>query len=239
MSDKIPYLKREVWDDEFRVRAEEQRKRQGHWALRKNRVVPLFLVLNIVVFLGWQFFTATNATAGFFYNNFLVSPLHIKAGYYWTLLTAAFSHENPFHLVFNMMVLFSFGGLLEKFFGMRRFLTLYLGAALFSSIMHCATSAFLIHKMDTNALGASGALTAVLMVFAMVWPKQKILLFGLIPVPALLGVGGLVLLDIWGLVAQTRGGGLPIGHSAHLGGSVFGFCYFWFAVRPYLVRSRD
>ena len=41
---------------------------------------------------------------------------------------------------------------------------------------------------------------------------------GIVPVPALAGVLAFVGLDLWGLIAQGRGGGLPIGHGAHLGG---------------------
>nr|WP_279382475.1 rhomboid family intramembrane serine protease [Acanthopleuribacter pedis] len=161
----------------------------------------------------------------------------MENGYYWTLLTSAFSHNQIIHLVFNMMVLVSFGNLLEKFYGPVGFLKLYIGAALFSSLMHCATSAFLMDRMDANALGASGALTAVLMVFARMWPKHKILLFGIIPVPAMIAVVGLVLLDIWGLIAQTRGGGFQIGHSAHLGGTIFGFVYFQTILAKRIVRD--
>ena len=72
------------------------------------------------------------------------------------------------------------------------------------------------------------------MVFSLLFPKQKLLLFGIIPVSAILGALIFVGLDIWGLIAQAEGGGLPIGHGAHLGGALSGFLYYNFILKPRL-----
>ena len=45
--------------------------------------------------------------------------------------------------------------------------------------------------------------------------------------PAMVGAVLFVGLDIWGVVAQAEGGGLPIGHGAHLGGAIAGLIYFF------------
>lgn len=95
----------------------------------------------------------------------------------------------------------------------------------------------LLSEPSLPALGASGAIAGLILVFSLVFPKEKILLFGLVPIPALWGALAFVGLDIWGLVAQTKGGGLPIGHGAHLGGALSGFLYFRFYLRPRL-RAR-
>ncbi|CAM2069481.1 Rhomboid family intramembrane serine protease [Sulfidibacter corallicola] len=232
MAEKITYLKRKQWDESFEEPAVPE------WVTRPLLVVPVILVLNIAIFLGWTLFTGTEANERFFVENFLVSNAHLRAGYYWTVLTSVFSHNMAFHLLFNMMVLLSFGSWLERFLGKGRFLILYLGAGMFSSLMHCVTTWLLIARGDVPALGASGALAALLLVFAAIWPREKIVLFGLIPLPAAVGVGAFVVLDLWGLFAQSQGGGLPIGHGAHLGGTLFGAVYYFTRIRPRLKRLR-
>ena len=76
------------------------------------------------------------------------------------------------------------------------------------------------------ALGASGALAGVILLFSLAFPKERLYILGLIPIPAIFGALAFVGLDIWGLVAQSKGGGLPIGHGAHLGGALAGGIYF-------------
>jgi hypothetical protein len=65
----------------------------------------------------------------------------------------------------------------------------------------------------------------------LLFPRHKILLMGIVPVPALIGVLAFVGIDLWGLFAQTRGGGLPIGHGAHLGGALAGAIMWFFWLR--------
>ncbi len=55
--------------------------------------------------------------------------------------------------------------------------------------------------------------------------------------PALFGAFLFVGLDIIGLIAQSGGGGLPIGHGAHLGGAATGALYYWIVIRRLQVRD--
>ena len=203
------------------------------WLERKPIVVPVFLGLNLLVFLGWNLLSGTRGRT-FFFENFLISTAHLKEGFVWTLVTSAFSHIEIWHFLLNMVVLHSFGGLLERFLGPQRFLRFYLTAAVVSSLSHCLVSSWLMGDGTIPALGASGALAGLLLVFALLFPKQRILVFGILPVPALLGAIAFIGLDIWGLVAQSRGGGLPIGHGAHLGGAFAGIVYYFWVLRPRL-----
>jgi membrane associated rhomboid family serine protease len=163
--------------------------------------------------------------------NFLVSTAHVLHGLVWTLLTAAFSHSEIWHLAINMFVLWSFGTVLERLWGTRKFVVFYTVAALVASICHCLVSTLLIGNSDIPALGASGAVSGLLLAYALMFPRHKILLMGVVPVPALVGVLAFVGIDLWGLFAQTRGGGLPIGHGAHLGGALAGAVMYFFWLR--------
>ena len=115
--------------------------------------------------------------------------------------------------------------------GRRRFLAFYLVAGIVASLTHAFVSAWILSEPGLPALGASGAIAGVILVFALMFPKERILLFGIIPIPAIWGAVAAVGLDIWGLVAQARGGGLPIGYGAHLGGAATGFIYYFLFLR--------
>lgn len=196
------------------------------WIERRPRVLPVIVALNVVVYLMWLVATHGSELWAFLVTNFLVSTDRLAQGLWWTLLTAAFSHQELWHLALNMLVLWSFGSVLERLVGWRVFVAFYLGAAVFSSLSHCFVSSVLIGNDRLAALGASGAVSAVLIAFALLFPRHKILLFGIVPIPALVGALLFVALDLWGLTAQTRGAALPIGHGAHLGGALCG-AVFW------------
>jgi membrane associated rhomboid family serine protease len=58
------------------------------------------------------------------------------------------------------------------------------------------------------------------------FPREKVYLLGLFPLPAFWAIFLFVGLDLWGLLAQTEGGQLPIGHGAHLGGALAGGFFY-------------
>lgn len=164
-------------------------------------------------------------------QNFLVSWDGLRDGRYWTLWTSAFSHNLLFHILINMFVLNSFGSLLEQVLGSWTFLKFYFLAAAISSLTHGVVSAFVLSQPELPALGASGAVAGLVLLFSFMFPREKILIFGFIPIPALWGALVFVGLDLWGLFAQAEGGGLPIGHGAHLGGAFTGILFYFFSVR--------
>lgn len=198
-----------------------------HWTRRRLRAIPVIVGINVVVFLAWQFAVKGGGPWAFLAKNFLVSTHRLEQGMLWTLLTAAFSHIDLWHVALNMVVLWSFGSILERLLGARVFTTFYLVAAVIASASHCMVSSLFLHNDRLAALGASGAVSGVLLAFALMFPRHKILLFALIPVPALAGALFFVAIDIWGLLAQGRGGGLPIGHGAHLGGALCGAVFYF------------
>lgn len=202
---------------------------------RSSILIPVLIGLNAIIFLLWNFFGPFSVS--FMMNHFLISWDALASGRFWTLLTAAFSHNLFLHIFFNMYVLMSFGPVIEQLLGTRSFLFFYLVAAIVSSLVHAMVSAFLLGEPGQPALGASGAIAGIILIFALAFPKEKIFLFGLIPIPALFGALAFIGLDVWGLIEQTSGGGLPIGHGAHIGGSVTGIIYYLLFVRRKYVLS--
>jgi membrane associated rhomboid family serine protease len=88
-----------------------------------------------------------------------------------------------------------------------------------------------MNQPSLPALGASGAISGVIMLFSLMYPNEKLLLLGFIPMPAMVGAVLFVGLDLWGLIAQTQGSDLPIGHGAHLGGALYALVYYYLVMR--------
>jgi membrane associated rhomboid family serine protease len=164
----------------------------------------------------------------FMTENFLVSPKSLMEGRWWTLVTANFSHNMGLHFLFNMIVLVNFGPIIESLLGRMRFFFFYMLAGVFGSLGHVLVSVFVLKTFEISALGASGALAGVILFFSLAFPKERLYILGLIPIPAIIGALAFVGFDLWGLFAQSKGGGLPIGHGAHLGGAFAGLVYFYF-----------
>jgi membrane associated rhomboid family serine protease len=204
---------------------------------KKPLIVNVIIALNAVVFFLW--YSSKVPQNAFMADNFLVSWTGLQEGRYWTLLTSVFSHNMLWHLLINMFVLRSFGGIIELVAGRKFFILFYLFAGIFSSLCHCLVSAFLLNRPELPALGASGAIAGLVLLFSLMFPKEKILLLGIIPLPALFGALIFIALDVWGLVAQAEGGGLPIGHGAHLGGSLAGILSYFFIIRKRMRRARE
>jgi membrane associated rhomboid family serine protease len=207
---------------------------------KDNPVTTILIILNVIVYCAWLGFApkAWGLDEDFMARHFLVSWSSLTEGRWWTLLGSVFSHVTFLHLFVNMFVLNSFGRFLEQFFGPKFYLGFYLVAGIVSSFSHAALSNFLLNQPDLPALGASGAIAGLVMLFSFIFPKQKIVLFAIIPLPALVGAVAFVALDVWGLVAQANGGGLPIGHGAHLGGALTGLLTYLLIVRPRLQSSK-
>lgn len=195
-------------------------------------LVRLIIIVNIVVFLMWSL-----VDPDYMQRNFSVSYELLTHGHYWTAVTAVFSHNLIWHLVLNMFVLSSFGGLIERVLGSWRFLKFYLVAGVSGSLVHAWVSAFVLGEPEMGAVGASGAIAGLVLLFALLFPREKILLFALIPLPAIVGAFAFMALDIWGLISQAEGGGLPIGHGAHLGGAAAGIIYYFAVLRKYRRQS--
>jgi membrane associated rhomboid family serine protease len=107
----------------------------------------------------------------------------------------------------------------------------YWGAGIVASLSHAFVSNYFMGAPNLSALGASGSVAGIILLFSLLYPKEKILLLGIIPMPAFFGAALFVGLDIWGLMAQVGGKGLPIGHGAHLGGAFSGLVYYFLFIR--------
>jgi membrane associated rhomboid family serine protease len=156
-----------------------------------------------------------------------------EQGRVWQLLTAAFFHVDPIHILVNMWVLWVFGREVESYYGTRDFLALYLGAAVVGTLAWAGLDA-LGPREGGVMLGASGAVTAVFTVYALFHPHRQVLLFFVLPMPIWLILAIFLGLDALMLLQQLVGGGTSSGvaFAAHLGGAGFGYLYKAYDLRP-------
>ncbi len=191
------------------------------------RAVEVIIAINVAVFLGWALVAHPHSPnpSSVFTDHFVVGINTLKSGKVWTLITSVFSHNELWHLLMNMFILWSFGRVVEEELGTRRFIIMYLVAGVVASLAHSGLS--LVGLPPKNALGASGSIAAVVLLFCLSHPRQTLLLMFVIPVPAYMLAVFFVGYDVVGLVMQFNG--TPwgnVGHGAHLGGALCGYLYF-------------
>ena len=133
----------------------------------------------------------------------------------WQLLTYSVLHASVAHIAFNMFGLYMFGRDVERALGRARFLVLYLASVLAGAISQLAV----IQALPAGGgptVGASAGVFGVLIAYAVLFPKQRVvLLFPPVPMPAWLFATGYALTELLsGLSGDTSG----VAHFAHLGG---------------------
>ena len=161
---------------------------------------------------------------------FALSPGGLRQGHLWTLATYALLHANILHILFNALGIFLLGRELLPLLGARRFLTVYLSAAVAGAAGWLA-----VHYLTGGGtlIGASGCVMALFILFACFYPNREItfLLFFVLPVtvkPKYLAwiLAGIDLLGF--LFSEIPGPAFDTGvaYSAHLGGMLAGWIYF-------------
>lgn len=173
------------------------------------------------------------------FERLLMSPWNVAhRKEYYRMISHAFIHADWMHLAFNMYTFYSFGTFLELIFtrepyfhrmfpeldfwgekqGEIRFVLLYAAGA----VVACIPS-LIKHKDNANyrSVGASGAVSAVLMAFMVMFPTWEIQLFYIVPMPAFIGAFVFFGLEHY----LSRKGNTNIAHDAHIWGALFGILF--------------
>lgn len=157
-------------------------------------------------------------------RKWIFNPYLVKEKKQWyRFITSGFIHADFMHLLINMLVFWSFGKAVESYFASIfeenatwYYLLLFFGALIISDL---PTYQKHHNNPHYNALGASGAVSAVVFSSIVFAPMANIYLYGIIGLPGiLLGVAYL----IYSVYAGKKGGDY-INHDAHLWGAIFGF----------------
>src|SRR4051812_25019434 len=131
------------------------------------------------------------------------------------MVTYMFVHGGLWHIGFNMLTLYFFGPRVEMRLGSERFFALYFVAGICGALL-----SFLFSPYGA-IIGASGAIFGVMYAYARFWPREQVLLWGLVPMEVRWLVALSTLIALFGI-------GQGIAHFAHLGGFVGGYLYLLF-----------
>ncbi len=163
---------------------------------------------------------------------------------FWRLIGFQFLHANLMHLVFNMIGLYFFGPLVERYLGSKRYLAFYLlcgicGALLYSLLNLGGVVATMMAGEEVRVpgllfndtymplIGASAGVFGVLMAGAYLAPNAMVLLFFILPMRLSTVAYGLVILALFTIITGGNNAG---GEAGHLGGAIAGF---YFIRRPH------
>jgi membrane associated rhomboid family serine protease len=196
--------------------------------------------INILVFIAWN--RSTGAAVPLLIDHFVLTGQGVLDGRVWTLLTTCFSHLDATHLLLNLLGLYVFGVPVRAVVGDKGLLKLYLLGGLAASFAHVLAN--LANGTDAGAVGASGSVMAIAVVFAALFPQVTLLLNFFIPIKAWLAVLLFIGIDLVGAFGVTGvdavlSPGNNIAHAAHLGGALFGGVYYALWLRPKLSERRE
>lgn len=166
-----------------------------------------------------------------FQNHDLMDKLQFNAAkvihqkQYYRLISHAFIHAGWSHLFVNMFVLYFFGRGIEQYFGYYfgiratvYYMLLYFGGILASNLW-----SLIKHQNNYyyNAVGASGAVSAMLFAFIFFDPWEDLLFFAIIPIPGILFAIGYLFYSY----QMSKKSNDNVAHDAHILGAIFGFVF--------------
>ncbi len=172
--------------------------------------IIVLIILNFLVYIAVNI---ANFTGGSIIQ-YLALSRSTFFDYPWTIVTYMFTHQEFFHILFNMLTLYFFGQFLNRLIGPRIFLTIYFIGGLVSGLV-----ILLLSPVMSSTIGASGAIFALGGALAVLTPQLKVFIFP-IPVPMPLWVAILITFLILALIPGVSWQG-------HLGGLLTGLLAGW------------
>lgn len=192
----------------------------------KNAAI-IIAVINVGVFFISQVFPQI-------FPYVALTPIYTFFGrMYWQVFTYQFFHapNSVWHLLFNMLPLVIFGIPLEKKIGSKEFVLFYLLSGTLTGVLSAVT--YLTFGLGyISVIGASGVVFAVLFVYAVLFPRSVIALWGIVPIPAPYLILGYAVLEILFMFSNDS-----IAHLVHLFGLVIAWLYvrIRFGLRPFKI----
>lgn len=173
-------------------------------------VTIVIIAINVIVSLkGFNDFS--------FFEKYKFNTGAVRRGEQIRVLTSGFLHVDMSHLLFNMLTLYFFAGIVIAHLGSINFVIIYLGSLILGNLL-----SFYFHKDEYHytAVGASGAVSGILYAAILLQPGMSLIMFFIpIPIPAYIFGIGYLLYSIYGMKNKRDN----IGHDAHFGGAVGGY----------------
>lgn len=166
--------------------------------------------------------------------------------YVWTWVTSIFAHSpffvpapyggTIFHIIFNSIVIFFFGPLVERYIGSRDFAILFVVSGVLAGIGQIGLAA--VFGLPSSVLGASGAALAIMGVVTILNPDLRVYLFFVLAMPIWVIAAGTVAISLLFILLGNPGAG-NIAHGAHLVGILIGLAYGEYLKRTQNIRMPN
>jgi membrane associated rhomboid family serine protease len=216
----------------------------GNRFQKNTTVITNLIIANGIVFLAQLMFGGLDVNSKFMQ---LFALHHYKADvFYWhQIITHMFMHGSIMHIAFNMYFLYTFGSMIERIWGPKRFFIFYIACGVGAALAQMISYGYMFYKFDHNIMnfdtlvdyqtiltnsacvGASGAIMGVVAAFGYLFPNTELqLLFPPIPIKAKWLVLIIVGIDLFSGIAPRAGD--EVAHFAHLGGALTGFLIVYF-----------
>jgi len=198
-------------------------------------VTKNIIILNVIVYLASNFLMFPKLYELF--SAFYIESPHFKV---YQIITSMFMHSplqgggGIMHILFNMFTLLSFGPVIERVIGEKKYVFLYFASGIGAYFLHTAWSYFQITELGVHSesiynipmMGASGAIAGVIAAFTLLSPDSKIaIMFIPIGIKAKYLMTAALLISLYLGITGSAGG---IAHFAHIGGALVGFVYMYF-----------
>jgi len=188
------------------------------------------VIINFAVYVAQMLFDSPSR----FEPQPVADALALRTGWYHTpwmfyqLLTYGFLHarNDVAHILINMVVLWMFGQDIERRYGSRAFLGMYLSAIVFAGAGWSLIEA--AYGSKAALVGASGGISAIFALYALNFPHRKVLFMFVIPMP--MWVAALIALGIDMQGAVSRSGNVAF--TAHLAGALYGLYFYKLGWNP-------
>jgi membrane associated rhomboid family serine protease len=223
-----------IYDRDYN-RADSYRDGPGFRIEAPRTITTKIVIFSVLVYLA-QIFSDDRLTGVFeLHYDWFRRPWQA-----YQLLTYGFLHVDPFHILFNMIALWFFGRDIEEQYGRREFLAFYLVAIVTSGLVWSLSE--IPFSAHLPVVGASGGVTAVLILFAFNFPHRRGLFMFLFEMPMWAMAVLVVFIDAYGAIQRFGN----VAFVAHLGGALFAAIYYkssirltsWLPDRLWLKRLR-
>ncbi len=176
--------------------------------------IIVIIILNFLVYIGVNIanFAGSSIMA------YLALSRSTFFYYPWTIFTYMFTHQDFFHILFNMLTFYFFGQFFNRIAGTRTFLFVYIIGGLVSGLV-----ILLLSPVNSLTIGASGAIFALGGALAVLTPQLKVFIF---PIPAPMPLWVAILITFL-ILAFLPG----VSWQGHLGGLLFGLAAGWYLRR--------
>jgi len=204
-----------------------------------RRILIANVAIWLVMLLGTRWFEAHALIRAYDWGMLhptSTDPLAFLNGAIWQPLTYMWLHDvtSVFHVLFNMIMLWLFGGLFEARWGGPAFLKFYVLCGLGGAAGSLLGAVIAPELLGGPVLGASGSILGLIAAFGLIFPRQPIHLWFILPIEGRHIIWITIVLDALMFLTEPRG----FAFAAHMGGLFTGYLLVTGNWRPSLLRDR-